>query len=340
MLKVGIVGCGNHAHTHAEAIIHHPKFQFIACVDVHEERARAFANTYGIANVYGSISDLVHEHIPDLVIIAAFPAIHAKLVKQAVAEGVKAVLCEKPLAMSLNEALEIQQFADRHGAFVMEGLMYRAHPQISKASELVREGSIGEVKYIHGMFTDYMNDISGNWRNDPQLGGGSMTAKGRYLVDACNLFSGSSAVSAFAIESLDPLRQVEIGITGTIGYENGVIGHIETNHRSSWREEIRITGTKGTLIIPHAIVTKQQARHILLECNGLYEFREVEREQFDFPVVNAYALQLDAIYQSIKHGEQPSMPLASSIDNYRVTDALMRSAKSGRLEQVQWEVNG
>lgn len=337
MLKVGIVGCGNHAHTHAEAIVRHPKFQFIACVDVHEDRARAFADTYGIPNVYGSISDLVLTEIPDLLIIAAFPAIHKELVKQAVAKGVKAVLCEKPLAMSLDEALEIQEFANRHGAFVMEGLMYRAHPQIHKAYELVQSGSVGEVKYIHGMFTDYVNDASGNWRNDPKLGGGSMTAKGCYLVDACNLFSGSSAVSAFAIESVDPIRQVEVGITGTIVYENGVIGHIETNHRSSWREEIRITGTKGTLIIPHAIVTKQQPRHIVLERNGHYEFREVERERMEFPAANAYALQLDSIYNTLRHGEQPSMPLDSSINNYRVTDALLRSAKTGKLERVPWE---
>lgn len=335
LMRVGIVGCGQHAATHADAVAAHPGAVLTACLDADPGRAARFAAEYAAAP-YSNLAEMARSRSVDLLVVAAFPSAHAGLVREAMGCGFSLILCEKPLSLTLEDALDIERQAARTGSVVLEGLMYRSHPQMIKALELVAEGAIGEVQYVHAQFTDYGSDHPGNWRNQRSLGGGSMTAKGCYLVDACNLFAGSRASGAFAVETVDPRRQVEIGMSGTIRYENGVVGHFETNHRSVWREEIRVVGTTGTLTVPHAIVTKRQPRRVVLERNGHYEFRPNEREEFDFAPCNSYELQLSNIRDVFLHGGQPNYSLQSAIVNYRVTDAIARSAQSGKMEPVRW----
>jgi len=336
MISVGIVGCGGHAHTHASTIRESGFATLTACADRDVERANAFGDTYGVERRYGSLAEMLQRERLDLLVIVAFPTVHPALIEEAVEAGVRYILCEKPLAMTAEQAVRIEGIASRSGALVVEGLMYRSHPQFAKAKELLAQGAIGDIRYIHGQFSDYASSSPGNWRNQRSLGGGSMTAKGCYLVDACNEFSGSRAVSAFCLESTNPEFQVEVGETGTILYENGVTAQFETNHRSVWREEIKICGTKGTLRIPHAIVTKTQPREIVLEIGGAYESRPMEVEVFTFEPQNSYHLQLENLYRCITDGAAPNFPIAASVANYKVTDALMRSVASGRLEPVVW----
>ena len=336
-INVGIVGCGNHAHNHAEIIVESDFAKLTACADVNEERAQQFARKYDCPNSYSSLKGMASQHALDLLIIVAFPTVHPALISEAVEMGIRTILCEKPLALNAEQAEEIQTLASDNGALVIEGLMYRSHPQILKVKELLVSGVIGDIQYIHGQFSDYAKLNPDNWRSHRQLGGGSMTAKGCYLVDACNNFSGSRAKSAFCIESVNEEYNVEVGETGTILYENGVTAQFETNHRSVWREELKICGTEGTIVIPHAIVTKTQKRHIEIQRNGAYEARPMETEVIEFEPANSYELQLKNIYRTITEGVSPDFPVSDSVINYRVTDALMKSVETGRLEAVKLE---
>jgi predicted dehydrogenase len=336
-INIGIVGCGNHANNHAEIIKNSTFAALTACADIDRNRAKDFARKYGCEHSYGSLKDMAEAHKLDLLIIVAFPTVHPPLIKEAIEYGIKTIICEKPLALNADQAKEIQAIAEKSGALVVEGLMYRSHPQLIKAKELISSGAIGDIRYIHGQFSDYASVNPGNWRNNKNLGGGSMTAKGCYLVDACNLFSGSRAKAAFCLESVNPEFNVEIGETGTILYENGVTAQFETNHRSVWREEIKVSGTKGTLVIPHAIVTKTQTRQIELQMDGAYEARPVQTEIIEFEPHNSYRLQLENICKCITDGVKPNLPIADSVINYTVTDALMKSVKNGCLETVSWD---
>ncbi|GGG02330.1 Gfo/Idh/MocA family protein [Paenibacillus abyssi] len=336
MITVGIVGCGGHANTHAATIRDSSFAVLAACADIDPVRAEQFARTYGIANSYGSLKDMATGHKLDLLIIVAFPTVHPVLIREAIEYGIRHILCEKPLALNSEQARQIMELAESSGTLVVEGLMYRSHPQIARAKALLASGAIGDIRYIHAQFSDYASDNPGNWRNNRSQGGGSMTAKGCYLVDACNLFSGSRAKAAFCIESTNPDINVEVGETGTILYENGVTAQFETNHRSVWREEIKVCGTKGTLLIPHLIVTKTQKREIVLEMDGAYESRPMRSETFSFDVMSSYGLQLDNLYCCITEGAAPHFPVKDSVANYIVTDALMRSVASGKLEPVHW----
>ena len=334
MLNVGIIGCGNHAATHASVISSADDGRLVACADVDIERARSFAGRYGIPAAYESLEELAASEGVDLLVIAAFPAAHPDLVERAIEAGVSTILCEKPIALDASRAADLLERAREADALVVEGLMYRHHPQIRRAKELVDDGTVGDVRYVHGQFSDYYSGDPGNWRNDDDLGGGSMTAKGCYMVDACNYFADADAAEAFCRETRDERFDVEIGQTATLVYENGVTAQFETNHRSVWREELKVCGTEGAIVVPHAVVTKSQPRHLEVQLGGAYEHEPRTTERVEFDAQNSYELQFENLVDCVRDEADPVVPLEDSVANLRVTDALLRSAETDRTEPI------
>lgn len=337
MLSIGIVGCGGHSARHASVVGATPTAEFVGCADIDLDAARAFADRHGIPDAYGSIEELIDAKSLDALIVAAVPTAHPTLVETAIDLGVRAILCEKPMVVPGEgaRARELREAAERADAVLVEGLMYRHHPQIQRTIELVEEGVIGDVRYIHGQFSDYYSDDADNWRNDDELGGGSMGAKGCYLVDACNVFAGTEPVEAICRETRDAAFDVEIGETGTIVYENGVTAQFETNHRSVWREELTICGTEGTILIPQAIVTATQPRSIEIQLGGAYEHEERTVETVEFEPTNSYRLQFENFLACARGEADPVVPLDDTVDNYELVDALLRSIETDRVERVR-----
>lgn len=337
MYSIGLVGCGNQSERHATVVGNSENAEFVGCADVDEGRARAFADEHDIPTACGSLAELVEATSPDALIVAAVPTAHPDLVESAIERGIEAILCEKPMVVpgEAERARELHALAEETDTLLVEGLMYRHHPQIQRALDLVAEGAIGEVRYVHGQFTDYYSADADNWRNDADLGGGSMGAKGCYMLDACNVFADAEPAEAVCRETRDEEFDVEIGQTGTVVYENGVTAQFETNHRSVWREEIKVCGTEGTLVVPHAIVTETQSREIELQIGGAYEHEPREDETISFEPANSYALQFENFLARLRGDGEPVVSLEDSVANYELADALLRSTETDRVEPVE-----
>ena len=336
-LAIGLVGCGGHARRHVSVVDDSPSARFVGCADVDVEAARAFADEHGIPAAHDSLESLVDSTAPDALIVAAVPTAHPALLETAIDRGVDAILCEKPMVVPGRgeRAREIRTLAEEADALVIEGLMYRHHPQIQRALELVEDGAIGDVRYVYGQFSDYYNPDPDNWRNDEDLGGGAMGAKGCYLVDACNAFAGADPVEAVCRETRDERFDVEIGQTGTVVYENGVTAQFETNHRSVWREELKVCGTEGTIVVPHAIVTTTQTREIEIQLGGAYEVEDREVETISFEPVDSYERQFENFVSCLRGEADPVVSLQETVANYELTDALVRSTETDRVEPVR-----
>jgi len=334
ILKVALLGCGNNGNTHAQAAAQSKWVEITACADLTIEKAKTFGDKYGITNHYDSLQSMAQNADFDMLLFSTYPAQHLDQIREACELGAKAILCEKAITMTADEVEEVQRVADAHNALVCEGLMYRHHPQIQKGLELVQNGAIGDVCYMHGYFSAETKPDPNNWRHRKEDGGGAMAAKGCYTIDALCQFAGQPAVSAYSKETVHPETGVEIGHTGTICFEGDITGQFESNHRSIWREEIHIVGTEGTLYIPHAIVTKTQPRHIELQLGGAFENKPVTIERFDFDVFNSYQLQMENMRASIFNGKEPVVALRESVRNMHVTSALRTSAQSHKEEPV------
>jgi predicted dehydrogenase len=90
-MKVGLVGCGKHANTHAETVRSSDFAEIAACADVNLDRANEFAAKHGIPHTYNSLEAMVKAEPLDMVVFVAFPAVHAELTNEALKLNVKAI---------------------------------------------------------------------------------------------------------------------------------------------------------------------------------------------------------------------------------------------------------
>mgnify|MGYP001948433970 CR=1 FL=1 len=136
------------------------------------ENAKNVAEDLEIDTAYGSYEELLDDSSIDAVYIPLPNALHKEWVIKA-AEKKKHVLCEKPVAVSLEELKEMTDACEKNGIKFMEAFMYQFHPQHQKVKDLIAEGVIGDVAMMRASFTFFLNDSS-HVRLSEDLAGGFM----------------------------------------------------------------------------------------------------------------------------------------------------------------------
>src|SRR5919106_6537645 len=124
----------------------------VAVASRDRERADAYARENGIERAYGSYEALLADSEIEAVYISLPNSLHVEWSIRALEAG-KHVLCEKPLDRRPQRVEEAFDAADRAGRFLMEGFMYRHHPQMARLRELVEDRAIGELRAITSVFT-------------------------------------------------------------------------------------------------------------------------------------------------------------------------------------------
>src|SRR5512145_3147852 len=118
--------------------------QLLAVASRTQESAEKYAREWKIPRAHGSYEALLADPEIDVIYISLPNHLHAPWTIKAVEAG-KHVLCEKPLALSVEEVDAVRSAARRHGRVVAEAFMYRHHPQTLKVQELVKNGSLGTI---------------------------------------------------------------------------------------------------------------------------------------------------------------------------------------------------
>ncbi len=255
MTNWGIVGAGHIARVFCNGLQFAKTGSLAAVASRSIDRATALASTFGCGKAYGSYHELLADQAINAVYVSTIHPVHLDCVLAATAAG-KHVLVEKPIGLSAVEAETMFESAQRHNVFLMEGYMYRCHPQMQKATELIRDGAIGDVHFIRSRF-GYATPFDPQARTfDPALGGGAILDVGGYPMSLARLFAGAASGKSF----LDP---VEVNATGVIGpsgvdqlaaatlkFENNVIAEISTSITCELPSMTKIHGSEGTLKIP------------------------------------------------------------------------------------------
>src|ERR1700704_338759 len=146
--------------------------------------AREAADKLGIPIAYGSYEALLADPEIEAVYNPLPNHLHVPLTLQAAAAG-KHVLCEKPIALTAQEAEQLRAAAQN--VLIAEAFMVRFHPQWLRARELVREGRIGALRAVQ-MFFGYNNVDPANVRNKADIGGGGLYDIGCYAIVAGRFF--------------------------------------------------------------------------------------------------------------------------------------------------------
>ncbi|MGO4921058.1 Gfo/Idh/MocA family protein [Maribacter spongiicola] len=246
MIKWGIVGAGNIAHSFSKdlALVNGSKLVSVASRNL--EKAQAFADEYSAPNAYGSYEELFKSNTVDVIYLATPHTSHATLSIAAMKAG-NAVLCEKPMGVNRQEVEEMITVAKENNVFLMEALWSRFNPTIKKVKELVDNGTIGDIGYLHADFAFYAldRDESGRLLN-PDLAGGSLLDIGIYPIFLAYLMLGMpkdiKATANFYKTG------VEVQCSMIFNYNNAqAILYSGLNSNSEKKAEI--AGSEGSLFI-------------------------------------------------------------------------------------------
>ena len=138
----------------------------------------------------------------------------------------------------------------------MEGFMYKFHPQIEKTLELVRQGTIGEVRSVHSSFTFQFARDGSNYRWFPAMGGGALYDVGCYTLSLARLVFGAEPSSASAAARVDPATGVDMTTAALLEFPGGRFAQCDSSFESHFQSRLLAVGTEGTLRLDRAFSAK------------------------------------------------------------------------------------
>ncbi|MBV9852238.1 MAG: Gfo/Idh/MocA family oxidoreductase [Armatimonadetes bacterium] len=171
--RVGFIGVGRPwrsegatgfgmAYEHAAGYAKTGRCELMACADIVEDNARAFAEKNGVAKTYTDYEKMLADEELDIVSVCTWPHLHAPMTLAAAQSGVKAIHCEKPMAMNWGEAREMARVCDERGVKLTFNHQRRFLQPFQLAKKMARDGTIGELQRIEGNCGD-MYDWGTHW---------------------------------------------------------------------------------------------------------------------------------------------------------------------------------
>jgi predicted dehydrogenase len=238
------------------------------------------------------------------------------------------VLCEKPLALSAEEARTLIGVQEKTGVLIEEAFMVRTHPQWLHARDLVRSGRIGSLRAIQGAFS-YFNVDPENVRNVPEYGGGGLMDIGCYPITTSRFVTGREPDRVVGLIERDPTFKVDILASAILDF-----GDVQSSFVCSTQmvpyQRMHFFGTKGRIEIeiPFNAPPDRPCR-IMVSEGDLFGH---DLEIFELPVCDQYTIQGDRFSEAIRTGSPVAVSLENSILNMAVIDALFKSGETGNWE--------
>lgn len=293
--------------------------QLLAVASRTQESADNYAREWSIPRTHGSYNALLADPDIDVIYNPLPNHLHAEWTIKAVQAG-KHVLCEKPLALSVQEVDAIRDAARKHGRIVMEGFMYRHHPQTLKVQELVKSGSLGTLKLIRGSFS-FLLTREGDVRLNPAMGGGSIWDIGCYPISYARMVVGTNPLEVFGWQVTGPTG-IDESFAGQLRFANDVLAQFDSSFVVPFHTFMEIVGSEGTLNIPRPFRPETD--------ENIYLTRGDKTETIKVPGQELYTGEVENMADAILLGQEPRVSLEDSRANVAVISSLLESARTGK----------
>src|SRR5829696_1649081 len=201
--------------------------QLLAVASRTRESADNYAREWKMPRAHGTYEALLADPEIDVIYISLPNRFHAEWTIKAVEAG-KHVLCEKPLALSVEEVDAVQAAARKHGRIVMEAFMYRHHPQTLKVQQIINSGSLGTLKLVRGSFSFVLSREEDIRLLDPAMGGGSIWDIGCYPISYARSVLGQNPLDVFAWQVTGPTG-IDETFVGQMKFANDVLAQFDSS---------------------------------------------------------------------------------------------------------------
>jgi predicted dehydrogenase len=302
----------------------------VAIASRDKDKARAAADRFDIRRAYGSYEELLDDPEIEAIYNPLPNHLHVPWSIRAAERG-KHVLCEKPIALSADQARELLAARDRTGVQIGEAFMVRTHPQWHKVKELIDDGRIGDLHLITGHFSYFLRDPS-NIRSRLDWGGGALMDIGCYPIFISRWLFDAEPVEVVSLIENDPDMHVDRMISAILRFDAGQ-ATFSCGTQLVPHQTMQIFGTASriTVEIPFNAPSDRECR-IFID-----DGRDVVGsgiETISFPPIDQYTLQADRFSEAVRGVGKVPVPLESAIGNMAVIDALFRSAETKGWQPV------
>ena len=256
-LRIGVLGCANIARQFCRDVADSPAVRVVAVASRQAETAATFAAAHGIGHHHGSYEALLDDDQVDAIYLPLPNSLHAEWAVKAAASG-KHVLCEKPLALGLEEAQTMFYVARRHRVMLLEAYPYYFQPQTGDMLALLHGGAIGSVRSVQASFGFTLSNPAGNIRMNADLGGGALLDAGSYPLSLIRLVMGCAPQRVRADASWAD-SGVDISMAATLLYADGRRAQMTCAMDAATHRRASIIGSGGTIETEYLNHTSTQA---------------------------------------------------------------------------------
>lgn len=301
--KVGfaVVGLGSIAQSSVlPAFANCKKAKLVALVGRDKKKAQQLARTFGADSAFSSDEYAACLANPNVsaVYIATPQGTHETLTTRA-AEAGKNVLCEKPLAATVEQSARMVAVCQKHNVLLMTAYRKYFEPSTLHLKKLIREGSLGSIDVIHTAFSElHVPGTSLPWLLDARLaGGGPLMDLGVYCVNTSRWLVNEDPVEVSAQawqHDTARFREVEEGIAFRMNFRSGLVVQATSTYGAAPSSFINVQGTKGWALLAPAFPFEEERR-----LTGKIQGRWFERT---FKPIDEFAPELDALAVAIQTG--------------------------------------
>jgi len=287
------------------------------------DRARQYAADWTIPRALGSYEALVADPDIDVIYNPLPNSLHVEWTVRALDAG-KHVLCEKPLALAVEDVDRIADAARRNRKVAAEAFMYRHHPLTHAVEAIVQSGRLGRIRGYKGAFT-FALTREGDVRFDPALGGGSLWDVGCYPLSYANLLAGAAPTDVFGWQRLAPTK-IDLEFAAMMRYADGAVAQFDSGFVGPFRAELEVIGTDATLRIDRPFRTDERSRLVLTAGDHIETLPCERAAPFEGEIADVESAALD--------GQPQRVTLAESRRTIATIRALYASASTGRAAGV------
>ena len=345
-LKVGIIGIGSIGDVHIKAYKQNPDVEIYAFCDINETRLREKGERDAVTRLYTSEAEML-EALPELdaVSVCTWNSEHAPCTIMALEAG-KHVLCEKPMALSADEAQKMKTAAEKNGRLLMIGFVRRFGNDAKIVSEFMENGDFGDLYYAKATYLRRAGCPGGWFGDKSRSGGGPLIDLGVHVIDLVRYLAGNpQPISVYGAafhklgarshikgneswkasdQSEDDVFNTEDMATALIRFDNGMVLSVEASFSLNIKKDegkIELFGTKaGAKMDPEL--------EIFTEMNGyMADVNLNAKTALDFD--GLFENEINHFIACLNDGIDCRAPAADGVTLMKILDAIYKSAETG-----------
>ena len=336
ILNVAVVGCSGMAKLHMKGVNENENANLYAICGTDSENLKLRAEEFGVKRTFTDYNELVADPNLDAVVLVTPDQLHLEMTEKFLRAG-KAVLCEKPMALTVEECEAMMKVERDTGGKLMIGQICRANPRFAKMKEIIDSGRIGDLMFVESEYAhNYTNARGfGDWRVDPArhpfIGGGC------HAVDLLRWLAGDpTEVTAYSTKKNLLDWPTDDNTVAIMKFPNGVIGKVfvSTGCMRNYTMRTVIYGTKGTLICEGKSPYVQ-----LFETNEEVGARfSDENPQILFSAYKDHnaVKEIEDFIEALVNGKPMPVSSMDGASTVAVCCAAVQSAKEGRPIEIKY----